>query len=231
MEKNKIINKIVKIYPNFIRERLEELDNEFLEGILYDDRSKILPYVSSYENFIKGLELKNEQLSCLINAIYNSGKMIDDYDTIQELPRDQIIDIYNHLDELESVALPQKEIEDMYNLFCLRFKETIEKRKLINLGMIIVTTYVECCNMVSNELLLNIPKFDYVYSYYENINRVNSDATAQAICYVIEDNHIEYIENDKIGEYLNRRDDLCWGGDIYYYIESEIHDIFFKPIK
>lgn len=229
MENNQIINEIIKIYPNFVRGRLEELDNEFLEGILYEDHSKILPYVSSYNNFIRGLQLTDEQIECMAKDIFYSGVIDNSYNDIKYLPKDQFIDIYDHLedDEVKTIPLSEKKIQDMYNLFCSKFEQVANERKFVNFGMITAINYAKCCNLVANDLLLNKPKFDYVYSYYKDVSNVYDKAVVNTIVYVIEDNKIKLIENDEFDKY-SESNDLCCGGHINDYLECDVHDVFFK---
>lgn len=229
MKKNQIINEIIKIYPNFVRGRLEELDNEFLEGILYEDFSKILPYVSSYDSFIKGLELTDDKIERMVEDILNIGVMDNGYNEIKYLSKDQLIDIYDNLEnyEMKTITLSEKKIQDMYDLFCSTFIKVAHESNFVDFNMITASNYAKCCNLVANDLLLNMPGFDYVYSYYKNVSNVYDKAVAKAIMYVIEDNKIKYIEKDEFDKY-SERNDLCYGGHINDYIECDIHDVFFK---
>lgn len=235
MENNKIINEIIKMHPNFVRDRLEELDNEFLEGILYDDRSKILPYVSSYENFIKGLTLTDKQLEELIKIVDDSGRTNLGYDELKDYPPDYIIDIYNRIDELDVVPPSEEEILKMYNLFSEEFLKEIKEKKLDNFGMVTVDKYFECCSRIADNLLLNKVKFDYVWLYYKKAD--NYKLEDESVPYIVEEDGVKYIELDgikyiedkEVDEYLANGASLHYGYDIYSYVESEIYDVFFEP--
>ncbi|MDU3180532.1 MAG: hypothetical protein E6686_03900 [Lachnospiraceae bacterium] len=220
-----LVDKVIKIHPNFIRKRLEELDEDFLEGILYNDNTKILPYVSSYENFIEGLELTDERLQDLIKIIFDSGKTGLDYEVLCDFPADNILNIYKQLDKLEVIPPSYEESKKMYKLFCLRLKEVTEQKGVVHFDMIDSSDCIECCEIVSKELFENNRKFNFIYFYYKG--RKQFPDFEKELFYVVEKDHIKYLENDKVAEEYKNGAVIHRGFGFISFLDS-VSELFFE---